>query len=82
MYDDVKCYAVLLREKVMNEVAKEMGRNLLIINKKLQRVELNKDIGKSNSKTAGSFQLSSAYIFNINSQYGVGDSVTNTLVQC
>ena len=42
----------------MNGVAKEKGKNPLILNKELQRVEMNKDFWKSNLKNAGSFQLS------------------------
>ena len=34
----------------MNGVAKEKGKNPLILNKELQRVEMNKDFWKSNSK--------------------------------
>lgn len=53
----------------MNGVAKEKGKNPLILNKELQRVEMNKDFWKSNLKNAGSFQLScyqSTSIFNNN----------------
>lgn len=50
MRDDVKLFLILLQEEVMNGVAKEKGRNPLILNKELQGVEMNKDFWKSNSK--------------------------------
>ena len=57
----------------MNGVAKEKGKNPLILNKELQRVEMNKDFWKSNSKKCwilSIIQLPKHIYFNNNPNIG------------